>query len=166
MASFLQFWVWWNSAQTSKFNFAVESWVIWLPWYRYQGDAPTTINCNDCVGRPLLDINFNGDGGGDYSQKQDSEEWSMNIEKSSRSVLSSNIQSHTLIAMVHVLLTFSLRAPDNFWVQCVFTPWFLTQCWFSIFQWYFHPLYFFAMLKMGDIAVLYRSVYCSWRTLL
>ena len=35
------------------------------------------------------------------------------------------------------------RAPDNFWVQRVFTHWFLTQCWFSNFQLYFHPHIFF-----------------------
>ena len=37
------------------------------------------------------------------------------------------------------------RASDNFLGQRVFTPWFWTQCWFSKFQWYFHPLYFFAI---------------------
>ena len=35
-----------------------------------------------------------------------------------------------------------IRAPDNFWVQRVFTHWFLTQCWFSKYQWYFHPYIF------------------------
>ena len=36
-----------------------------------------------------------------------------------------------------------LRAPDNFWVQCVFTPWFLTQCWFSKRKVVFSPPIFF-----------------------
>ena len=39
------------------------------------------------------------------------------------------------------------RALDNFWAQCVFTPYFFTQCWFSNFQVVFSPLYFFAMLE-------------------
>ena len=51
------------------------------------------------------------------------------------------------------------RAPDNFLVQRIFTPWFLTQCWFSKFQWYFHPLYFLAMLKTDDTTVFPRSVH-------
>ena len=58
----------------------------------------------------------------------------------------------------HIMLC---RAPDNFWVQCVFTPWFLTQCWFSNFKKYFHPLYFFAMLKR-KITVLKCRIWISF----
>ena len=63
-----------------------------------------------------------------------------------RSIASSRESWKTLILFLAQQRLY--RAPDNFWVQRVFTHWFLTQCWFSKFQWYFHPLpiYFFAML--------------------
>ena len=51
------------------------------------------------------------------------------------------------------------RAPDNFLGQRVSTPWFWTQCWFSKFQWYFHPLYFFAMLKIDNSTICQQSMH-------
>ena len=65
-------------------------------------------------------------------------------------------QGHKVIDLGDIWKGF--RAPDNFWVQCVFTPYFLTQCWFSKFQVVFSPLYFFAMLKR-EVHVLRFLVY-------
>ena len=40
------------------------------------------------------------------------------------------------------------RAPDNFWVQCVFTRNFWLNTDFQNFKWYFNPYFFFAMLNI------------------
>ena len=69
------------------------------------------------------------------------------------------------ICRTWIISPHALRAPDNFWVQCVFTPQFLTQCGFQNFKWYFHPLYFSAMLKREGMAVLKRvsAVLCRFK---
>ena len=51
------------------------------------------------------------------------------------------------------------RAPDNFWVKCVFTPYFLTQCWFSKFQVVFSPPIFFRNAEKRGTYITVFSVY-------
>ena len=60
----------------------------------------------------------------------------------------------------------SYRAPDIFETNAYLPPNFLLNADFQNFKWYFHPLYFFAMLKIESItvfkrvsAVLYRLKY-------
>ena len=77
-----------------------------------------------------------------------------------RSIASSRESWKTLILFLAQQRLY--RAPDNFWVQRVFTHWFLTQCWFSKFQWYFHPSpYIFSQCWLGLCNITGLPVYCN-----